>query len=140
MYKVTNNFKEILEVSDITDSDFDLRHYMFSANSTKDIAQYINYVEYLKVFAMESKRTGLFELGFLPLIMPPSFLGDKIHREVLPKLQGRLSYYPVPAMSLLNFYYHSDYPDIWIHRLDAAELVEKEPYQVRVKDVLEALT
>jgi hypothetical protein len=139
MQTVTNNFKEALEVSTIKGSDFDARHFIFSINSTKDMAQYINYIEWCNKIASASKYAGLLEIGFIPLIMPPSFFGDMIHVEVLPKLEGKLKYYPMKARSFLGNYYQSDYPDIWVHRFDAAKFVSKKPQHIRVKDLLEVL-
>jgi hypothetical protein len=135
---VTNNFKEIIEDAvDFKGADFDVRHNMFSLNSSRDIIQYLNYLGMVKEIAATSKYAGILELGFMPLIMPPSFFGDALHRAILPNL--KIDYYTLRARSLAGNNYVSDFPDIWVHKLDAAKLVSKAPYAITVKDVLEVV-
>ena len=81
--------------------------------------------------------TYMLRLGFIPLIMAPSFWGDKAHTMILPHIPKEFPYYPRPAVSFLNSRYRSDYPDIWVSKLDAAKLIGCKPELVTVKGVLE---
>lgn len=135
-FLVTSNFKTEIDEKPTFDSGFllDERHLIYSKDNTLDIVQYLNYIDLVRGIAQRSKKEGLLTLGFLPLIMPPSFFKDKLHRMIIPKL--KIQYFPVKSQSFLGTNYAADFPDIWVSKLDAAKIVGKQPVAVTVRDVL----
>lgn len=137
---ITNDFQEVLPDKIPGDNDvLDTRNYLYARNPTYTLESYLGYLMSIKALAMSPPVKGvdyMLELGFIPLIMPPSFWGDRAHTMILPHIPKSLPYFPRPAISFLNFRYHSDYPDIWVSKLDAAELCGCKPELVTVKEVL----
>jgi hypothetical protein len=135
----TDNFKKIIEAEEVIwdKAALDVRHNMVSANCTVDLDAYLNYMERVKEFAIESKYSDLLSLGFLPLVMPPSFFGGYVHELVEPKLTIRA--YHHYAFSFRGNRYTSDYADIWVHKSDAAEIVDKPLHAITVRDVVRAI-
>lgn len=138
---ITLDFQKHLPDAVLTSEDtLDKRNFIYARNHTFTKESYLGYLNQVKTLAMSATSddsTYMLRLGFIPLVMPPSFWGDRAHTMILPRLPKSLPYYPRPAISFLNFRYHSDYPDIWVSKLDAAELCGCKPELVTVKGVLE---
>lgn len=137
---ITRDFQEVLPVSVPSSEDaLDTRNFIYARNPTYTLESYLGYLNVIKSLAMDPVSQGhdyMLKLGFIPLIMPPSFWGDRVHTMILPHIPKALPYYPRSAISFLNFRYHSDYPDIWVSKLDAAKLCECKPELVTVRGVL----
>jgi len=142
---VTNNFKEILqeERGNPGEDDFDLRFMTYCKESTKDLEQYFNYIEFSKVALAEFlKKRTLISVGFLPLITPPSFMSSYFHAALLPKLEERgIQTFPVAASAFANNDFTNDgLPDIWISRFEAAKIIKNKPiHLIKVREIWEAL-
>lgn len=138
---VTQDFQRILsDEVPLPQDKLDMRNFIYARDATFTIKSYIGYLNTIKPIAMNSEVGDyMLRLGFIPLIMPPSFWEDKAHTMILPKLPKSLPYHPRPAVSFLatNFSFRSDYPDIWVSKLDAAELCGCKPELVTVRGVLE---
>ena len=138
---ISMDFRSVL--SDTVPSQHDVldtRNYIFARNPTYTKESYLGYLNIVKQMAMRPSYTEgayMLRLGFIPLIMAPSFWGDKAHTMILPHIPKDLPYYPRPAVSFLNSRYRSDYPDIWVSKLDAAKLIGCKPELVTVKGVLD---
>lgn len=138
---ITMDFKTKLPDTIPAQSDMlDMRNYIYARNPTYTKESYLGYLNIVKQLAMSQtyeEGTYMLRLGFIPLIMAPSFWGDKAHTMILPHIPKEFPYYPRPAVSFLNSWYRSDYPDIWVSKLDAAKLIGCKPELVTVKGVLE---
>lgn len=118
----------------------DMRNLIYVRGATLTKEAYYGYTEYLKKMAMSSpfdNTTYMLRLGFIPLVMAPSFWGERAHEMILPIIPKSLPYYPRPSVGFRNPYFRSDFPDIWVSKLDAAKLCGCRPEQVTVKGVLE---
>ena len=138
-YAITQNFQSVIPNAVPTSEDhFDMRNLIYSRGSTFTLDAYLNYLKISKEIAMDAapERSYMLWLGFIPLIMPPSFWGDKAHALIMPVLPKTLHFYPWPASSFRGIRYTSDYPDIWVSKLDAAELCNCKPENVTVEGVL----
>ena len=137
---ITLDFQKKLETSVPTSEDvLDTRNFIYARQPTFTMEAYLGYLNFVKSLAMSATSDNsnyMLRLGFVPLVMPPSFWGDRAHTMILPHIPKSLPYYPRPATSFLNFRYHSDYPDIWVSKLDAAKLCGCKPELVTVKGVL----
>lgn len=134
---VTLDFKQILENEEVKSGDIlDLRHEIWVRNPTFSLESYIAYLDIVKEYAMVCKNDYMLQLGFIPLIMPPSFMGEIVHRDVLPRLPRELPRYPREATSFINPRYRYTYPDIWVSKLDVAKLCGCKIEDATVKEVL----
>ncbi len=138
---ITLDFQKQIPASLPTREDvLDTRNFIYARNPTFTKESYLGYLNFVKSLAMTAASDAnnyMLRLGFIPLVMPPSFWGDRAHTMILPHIPKSLPYYPRPATSFLNSRYHSDYPDIWVSKLDAAKLCGCKPELVTVKGVLE---
>ena len=138
----TDNFARVVDEFPSIDTGFllDTRHYIYSKHNTFDVAQYLNYLNILRPYVHSSNYTGMLELGFLPVVMPPSFFEDRLHKLVLPKLTEKgIPFYQRRPISFLGNSYTSDYPDIWVSKMDMAEILNQPPHTILTKTVLEGL-
>ena len=144
---ITNDFRGMVDSEEVLASDkLDARTGIFVRSPTYTIDSYIRYVDVLKRVIL-TPNTGLLlytrnvlcllELGFIPLVMPPSFWGDAAHMMILKKLPKELPYYTRQAFSLVTYGQIADYPDIWVSKMDVARLFGVRPESVTVKGVLE---
>lgn len=138
---LTDNFIRVLsETTPVPDLDIlDSRHCIYARNCDYSLASYLGYLDISKKFAFRAGTRDsdyMLNLGFIPLVMPPSFWGDRAHDMILPKVQGILPCYPRPAMSFLHPHYRADLWDFWVSKMDAAELCQCNPDQVTTKEVL----
>jgi hypothetical protein len=138
-YPVYLNFDKEEPCEDKTGLPFDLRLLAYCKDCTLDAKMYVNYLVLLQKTVMATKYFGLLAAGFIPVIMPPSFTGKSLYEEFLPKLQAKFKCYPRPSVSFKGHPYKGGYPDIWISKTDAAELLGKPPEAVRIRDILEVL-
>lgn len=128
---------EVIQEEPTSTDILDTRNYIYVRNPTYTIESYLRYLNTVKPLAMmASFQDYMLQLGYIPIVMPPSFWGDRLHNMILPHLPKELPRYPRPATSFLNFKYHSDFPDIWVSKLDAAEFLNCAPQNVRVREVL----
>lgn len=129
-----------------TDAVFERRHFIYVRDPEYTIEMYLNYLKF--VYALYNQyqphykgtpqsAVYMLQLGFLPVVYPPSFWEDKLHIMVIPKLrESGLPYYARQASAVLVSNYVSSYPDLWVSKLDAAEFCGCAPKDVTVKAVL----
>lgn len=148
-YLITHDFlNTIPEGVDLTPPPvLDTRHYVYVHNPEYTIEMYLNYLKF--VYALYNKvqpsykgtpqaAVYMIQLGFLPVVFPPSFWEDRLHIKVVPKLrESGLPYYTRPASNVLNGNYTSSYPDIWVSKLDAAAFCHCKPEETSVEGVLQ---
>lgn len=125
------------------DGYMDTRHDIFSINNTMDLQMYYNYLETIKELSQLSrfgKYKYLLDLGYLPILMTPVYMMDKWYEDVTEGLNSRnIPFKKLSASSLTKDMYTSDYPDVWVSKLDCVGLVSKPVTAIRSKDVLEAI-
>lgn len=121
----------------------DARVNMLSMNTTSDKTMYINYLQTLKEIAQTvrcGRYTCLLDLGFMPVLMAPSFIGGLWHNQFIEALMANnIPFKKLPASSFNSDFYTQDDPDLWVSKLDCAELLGKPPQNVRVVDLINAI-
>lgn len=127
------------ELTGSVDGYFDLRHKVYSTNNQNDIDEYLNYLQICKFLALSStdiRNNHLLQMGYMPVCMPPTFM-PWIPQFIVPKLE--IPYIERPAVSFNNFAYVGDFNDIWVHKMDCAEILHCKPTEATVKKLLEAI-
>ena len=147
-YLITHDFLTALPGDFDLEADavMDTRHYVYVHNPEYTIQMYLNYLKFVYALYNKSQPTYkgppqpavyMLQLGYLPVVFPPSFWEDKLHVAVVPKLrESGLPYYARPASNVLNSNYSSAYPDLWVSKLDAAEFCHCRPEETTVEEVL----
>lgn len=137
----TRDFQEELDILAPAENDIlDTRNYIYARDPTLSLQAYLGYLNIIKRIAIREAvngRDAMLRLGFIPLVMAPSFWGDYAHKLILPHIPRSLPYYPRPAISFRSYKYQNDYPDIWVSKLDVAKEWGCRPEEVTVKGVLE---
>lgn len=144
---LTRNF--ILEQDNMPnekDCLLDERTSILSADNTLDMEEYFNYLVVLnRLVNATDKRpnTGLLDLGFIPVIAPPSFFKDSLHKKILPILESKkIRYFNRPSVSFMRFNYTSSYHDVWVHKTEAAKFVTSKAnkiHAITTREFLEAI-
>jgi hypothetical protein len=128
---------------EIAGFDYDTRHCVSCCNSTDDIKNYINYLKLTQYFAFTAKKKTLLYAGFIPAIFPPSFAGSAFHEKFeakLMSLMSKVNCYRLPAVSFRENFYKSEYPDVWVSRMDLADILQKKPHEIRIQDIFREIT
>lgn len=142
---ITDDFGAIIEGAIPEAQDIlDTRHAVYARKPTYTIDSYLRYIQFCKLLVMSSGGDPLAKgsdymllLGYVPVVMPPSFWDDKAHRMILPALYAnKLEVVPRPAISFTHPYYRADFSDYWVSKLDAARLCNCKPEYVTVEGVL----
>lgn len=110
----------------------DKRIGLYSLDNTFDKEMYLNYLDTMRTY-LYRLNMPLLGLGFLPVLAPPTFIGDSWHQYTM----GLLTKCNIPFRIVRSIDAHIS--DIWVHKFDCAELCGKPVWDVRVVDVLNAL-
>lgn len=136
-YIVTHDFGKVLPEAEPQKGDYvDERNLIVVRDPSFSIDSYIAYLELIKEYAMNSINNQMLQLGFIPIVMPPSFMGEVVHLAILPYLPKDLPTYPREAIGFRNPRFHYVYPDIWVSKLDIAKLFGCKIENVTVREVL----
>lgn len=118
----------------------DMRHNMFTINNTGDKEMYFNYLRTINEIAQESRfgrYNCLLDLGYIPILMVPMFIGDRWDMQFIQALERNgIPYKKLPASSFSKDSYTADSPDIWVSKLDCADIVGKPAHLIRSIDVI----
>jgi hypothetical protein len=122
---------------------YDDRNAMMCYKNTFDMVMYLNYLDMCKQLS-QTYNAGRFhymlDLGFVPVVMSPFFMGDNFHQLLIPKMeQKNIPYRKLPATSFVNDWYKNSNPDVWVSKLEVAPILGKSPESIRVKNILEAI-
>lgn len=138
MAVITDNFLSIIENADLRSTDMEDRRFcIYARNAVFDVEAYLGYLRYAEKFAMAARvSVPMLELGFIPIIMPPSFWGRQVHDIILPLLPKELPYFFVKTTNFTNWAYDGGYDDVWVSKMDAAKLLGIAPEYVTSEEVI----
>ena len=138
----------VADLKETMGSDFergllDSRNNIFTLNNTFDKVMYFNYLKTINELAQESRRgkySCLLDLGYIPILMSPDFMKDSWEQQFTRALEAhKLPYKKLPASSFARDDYTSNFPDIWISKMDGAKLLNTEPSKIRSIDIINAI-
>lgn len=137
---VTDNFMKVLSDAVPMPTDkFDERNGVYVRNASFNVEAYLGYLEYLRIYVAKgyaSRYDEMLRLGYVPVIMPPSFWEKEV-RQLMQKLPEDLQFVTTSSISFTGRYYKSDFRDVWVSKLDAAEYWGWKPEEVTVRRILE---
>lgn len=136
-YIVTHDFGKILTDAEPQLGDkIDERNLIAVREPSYTIDSYLAYLDLIKGYAMNSMNNQMLQLGFIPIVMPPSFMGEVVHQAILPYMPKDLPTYPREAIGFRNPRFHYVYPDIWVSKLDVAKILGCKIEDVTVREVI----
>lgn len=110
----------------------------------------LNYIEHLRHVVLQSKEStaweGYLRCGMLPIGIEPTFWLHTWNPFIKASLEElNVPYYEINISSPFNKRMEYQYKtfstakDIWVSKLDAAKIVNKEAHNIKTMDVLEVL-
>lgn len=143
MVLITDNFKLVDETEqralESLPFDWDKRLCVKCVNASLDYKFYGNYLKLVQFFSINKQRVPLLQAGFTPVIYPPSFVGNELYITLVNNLRAVMPCYNQKPSSVRGNPYTSPYPDVWVSRLDAAEVLKISPEKVRLQHIFSKL-
>lgn len=140
--RVTNNFKRLrnYDSSELQSFNswkaeminnnvpvvFDKRNNIYCVAPTMDFEMYYNYLQYLNESYNEWLSYGYFDMGMVPYIMWPSFIGNATVVDEMRNVakMANVTLIDVPSVSVLKPSYTSYGTDYWIFREDLYKIAK----------------
>lgn len=119
----------------------DMRTMMVARNPTEDFVMMRNYMQVIQSKFNSYKRYCMIDIGFLPVVMCPTFCDTRLYATVIAALeQHEIPYYfkfPIYFEQALN---NTASMDVWVSRLDLKPYFKGNGYlTAKVSDVWEVL-
>ena len=139
------------------DEQWDRRLDIYVRNPVMNIESYLRYLYIIKtlvntvtpddvssgtskgdILTRNYNRDYMFKLGFIPLVMLPSFWNDDLRDLIISKFPPDIPYYTRPPMGLRGRYNCNTRFDIWVSKLDVEALCGCPAANVTVEKVFKA--
>lgn len=144
MYQ-SNNFaytdkSELSSVVGLDDKDtyLDSRMYMISVNTNFQnndwLINYLNTAAYFARKNPDAYPTYLCDLGYIPVVYLPTCVPTLGTKLMLILDAKKIPYIKVKGTSFVQKYFNTDMTDAWVHKLDAAKVLDCKPEEVRAVD------
>ena len=124
-----------MEILDAPDTYIDERNYMVSTRTDFSNMQWLkNYMQTAAYFFnvnRDSYPAYLCNLGYIPVVYLPTCVPDLGVKLMLRLDELNIPYIKVKGTSFVKKYFDTDIVDAWVHKLDAAKVLNCAPEDVR---------
>lgn len=156
-YQCFVGWKSLITTGRVSTDKYDERTNFYCRDDGMDIKSYIRYVELCanlrrvvksreltidegKHRATVSGPDYMFDLGFLPITMTPSYWPQDFANDAIKAMQNhRIQAFPRPAIGLATYHRAAQRtgaaPEWWVSKVDVARVLGKDPLSINLAEV-----